>query len=273
MPPLKLHPISLGSIDKGGYVISYDGTVPPGATLRLALPDVHSSMDVTHQSSKDLLNASNLPVFLSLIGKHKTWWGTKGRCRLIVTRGGTVVDQSNEQPFACPVRPYVGPLRPDLGKGDSGPPLRYTGTPPHYPDGRVLHVPAIDGCYYFAYANRFETNNAMRGFNCITYAGAVFGVDARASSKPMSAYGTQLANHCQCVPCNLENKTIPEVREFFAKNPRGTYLMWSAHHIVVLVNGIVHEFRELRHGYNVQPISQWEHRDAQWWVRRAPRQF
>jgi hypothetical protein len=113
----------------------------------------------------------------------------------------------------------------------------------------------------------------MRGFNCITYAGAVFGVDARASSKPMSAYGTQLANHCQCVPCNLENKTIPEVREFFAKNPRGTYLMWSAHHIVVLVNGIVHEFRELRHGYNVQPISQWEHRDTQWWVRRAPRQF
>ena len=141
------------------------------------------------------------------------------------------------------------------------------------PDGRMLHIPAIDGCYYFAYANRFETKNAMRGFNCITYAGAVFGVDAAASGHPMSAYGTQLANHCQCIPCDLENRTVAEVRGFFAKHPAGTYLMWSEHHTVVVVNGTVHEFREKRRGYNVEPIAQWQHHDERWWVRRTPKQF
>jgi hypothetical protein len=273
MSSLTLHPITLGPITKGGYVIAYDGTVPPGATLLLGVPDVQSAMDVTRQNPKDLLTPANLPLFLSLIGKHRTWWGTKGRCRLFVTRGGATLAQSNEQAFDCPVRPYVGPLRPELGRGDAGPALRYTGTPPKYPDGRMFHVPAIDGCHYFAFGNRFETSNAMRGFNCITYAGAVFGVDARASSKPMSAYGTQLANHCGCIPCDVENKDLDEVRAFFARHPRGTFLMWSEHHTILVVNGIVHEFRELRRGYNTEPIAQWAHHDKRWWVRRAPKQF
>ncbi len=273
MSALTLHPITLGPISKGGYVISYEGTIPPGASLLLGVPDVLHSIDVTRQNPKDLLTPANLPVFLARIGNRRTWWGTTGHCRLFLTRGGSVIAQSNEQPFDCPVRPYVGSLRPELGRGDGGPPLQYTGTPPRYPDGRMLHVPAIDGCYYFAFANRFETRNAMRGFNCITYAGAVFGVDAGASTRPMSVYGTQLANHCGCIPCDLENKTLEDVRGFFAKNPRGTYLMWSEHHTVVVVNATVHEFRERRRGYNVEPISRWAHHDVRWWVRRAPKQF
>jgi hypothetical protein len=272
MSPLTLQ-VSPGRIKAGGYVISCEGAVSPGAKLLLGVPDVQSSMDVTGKNPKDLLNSANLPLFLSLIGKQKTWWGTKGRCCLFVMRGGSVIAQSNEQSFDCPVRPYVGPLRPELGRGDAGPPLQYTGTPPKYPDGRMLHIPALDGCYYFAFGGRFETNNAKRGFNCITYVGAVFGVDATEESKPMSSYGTRLANYCGCVPCDVENKTLPDVRAFFAKNRTGTYLMWSEGHIVIVVNGTVHEFREKRRGYNVEPIATWEHRDDRWWVRRPATQF
>jgi len=271
MSTLKMHPISLGRISRGGYVIGYEGAVPAGATVLLGVPDIQRSMDVTNQNPKDLLTAANLPRFLSLIGGHKTWWGAVGRCTLFVMRGTSQIAQSNEQPFKCPVRPYVGPLRPAMGRGDSGPPLRYTGTPPSYPDGRMLHMPAIDGCYYFAFANQFETNNAMRGFNCITYTGAVLGVDA--NTKAMSAYGTQLANQCGCTPCNVENKTLQEVRTFFSTHPMGSYLMWSEHHTALVVNGVVHEFREKRRGYNTESISQWQHSDSRWWVRKTPRQF
>ena len=261
-----LDPVRLGPIRNGGYIIGYDGAVPNRSTLLLGLPDVDHSMDVTGRKQKDLLGPDNLPTFLSLIGKQK-WWGMKGRCTLFVMNGDTVVTRSTEQLFDCPVRPYVGPLRPEMGKGDAGPALKYTGVS----DGRMLFMPALDGCYYFAFNGRFETENDMRGFNCITYAGAVLGVDP--STKAMAAYGTQLANHCGCVPCNLENKSLADVRAFFAKNRVGTYLMWSEHHTVLVVNGMVHEFRQLLGRYNTQPVGEWTHSDSRWWVRKTPKQF
>ena len=269
-PSLKLREISLGRIKHGGYQIGYDGSVPTGARLLLGLPDVHNALDVTGRKSGDVLASDNLPQFLSLIAKQEAWWGAEGRCTLFVIRDGDVIGQSNEQTFACPVRPLVGPLRPELGQGDTGPLLTYTGTPPKYPDGRVLYMPAIDGRYYFAYAGTFETDNRKRGFNCITYVGAVFGVDVNTGA--MGSYGTQLANHCGCTPCDVENKTLADARAFLVKN-RGTYFMWSAGHIVLVVNGTVHEFRQKLGRYNTQPVGQWEHDDRRWWVRKAPKQF
>lgn len=268
---LKLKPIKLGRIKQGGYVIGYEGAVSAGCTLWLGLPDPNNAMEVTGKHHDDLLDGSNLPAFLSLIGKQKTWWGAQGKCRLFVKRGPSVLAQSNEESFSCPVRPYVGRLHPLLGRGDAGPSLRYTGTPPKYPDGRFLSLPPIDGCYYFAHAGSFETDNAKRGFNCITYVGAVFGVDV--NSGAMSADGTRLANHCGCMPVACENKSLLEVRAFFAKNRLGTYFMWSKHHIVIVVNGVVCEFREKFGRFNEQPIEQWQHNDGHWRVRKASKQF
>lgn len=264
---LTLKPIALGKIRNGGYVIAFDGDVPAASSLWLSVGDTDNVMEVSGANHKDLLNFTNLPRFLTLIGR-KRLWGTTAKCRLIAKRGTSVVEQSNEQTFSTPVRPYVGRLAPTLG---SHAPLSYTGTPPHYPDGRVLHVPAIDGCHYFAYGGKFETDNKKRGFNCITYVGAVFGVDS--SSGAMSAFGTQLAVHCGCAPCDCENKPLDDVKRFFKKNVAGTYFMWSEHHIVLVVNAVVHEFREKRGGYNTQPVADWDHRDNRWWVRRSLRQF
>jgi hypothetical protein len=258
-------------ISHGGYSVSCDGTLPSGAQLWLGMPDLSNAMEVTGKPHASLIDPSNLAAFLALIGKQRTLWGTKGRCQLFIKKGPTLLGVSNALEFACPVRPYVGKLQPSLGEGDTGPELKYTGTPPHYPDGRVLHVPAIDGCYYFSHGDQFETDNQKRGFNCITYVGAVFGVDAK--SKAMSSYGTQLANHCGCTAVGCENQPIEAVRAFFVQHPKGTYLMWSAHHIVIVLNATVHEFREKLGGYNTQPIASWGHHDKRWWVRKAIKQF
>lgn len=263
---LKLNPISPGLIRNGGYIISYTGNLSPGTTLWLGLPDLQHAVDVTKRNQKDLLNATNLPQFLSFIGRQKLW-GTQGTCRLFVMRGSTVLEQSNEQRFDCPVRPYVGRLCPELGKGDTGPQLQYTGVV----NGRMLYQPAIDGCYYFAYGGKFETDNRMRGLNCITYAGAVFGVDPACGA--MSCYGTQLANHLGAQPCDLENKTGQEIKAYFVRSPKGTYLMWSSTHTVIVVNGMVHEFSQGRGGYVSTSIQQWGFGSARYWVRKTLQQF
>lgn len=268
---LTLEPIKLARIGLGGYAIRARGSIAAGSRLWLGLPDQANSIEVTGKPLAGLIDPSNLPQLLALIGKQKTLWGRSGKCQVFVTRGNELLAKSNVQDIACPVQPYTGTLSPALGKGDSGPPLRYTGTPPKYPDGRVFHVPPIDGCRYFSYGGLFETDDRKRGFNCITYVGAVFGVDAH--SKAMSAYGTQLADHCKCTHVGCENQTLEQVRNFFIAHPRGTYLMWSAHHITIVVNATVHEFRERLNGYNSQPIAQWSHHDHHWWVRKAVRDF
>jgi hypothetical protein len=271
MTPLTLRPIALGKIRHGGYVVGYDGTVPVGARLHLGLPDLNNAIDVTGHSKDDLLNANNLPLFLACIGRNRTWWGGQGRCRLYVKVGTNAVAESNEQTFSCPVRPLVGRASPELGRGDNGPLLRYTGTPPNYADGRYLFVPAIDNCHYFAYGGRFETDDNKRGFNCITYVGAVFGVDV--NSGAMSSFGTELAQHCGCTATECENKSLADAKAFLASRRVGTYFMWSAHHIVLVVNGVVHEFREKYGRYNAQSVAAWSHGDNHWWVRKSLRQF
>jgi len=83
------HPITRERISKGGYKISYSGHVPHGNTLWLGLPDLSNAMEVTGKSHHQLLDASNLAKFLSLIGKQN-WWGQKGKgyCKLFAKQGG-----------------------------------------------------------------------------------------------------------------------------------------------------------------------------------------
>lgn len=88
----------------------------------------------------------------------------------------------------------------------------------------------------------------------------------------MSLYGTQLADYLGAVPCGLENKTGEKIKAHFAGMPTDTYLMWSAHHVVVIVNSQVHEFSQTRHGYVVTHIQNW-HFGGNWWVRKTRQQF
>ena len=262
---IRLNPIKLNRISHGGYSISYIGKAPYGCRVFLAVPDLKHSIEVTHRPAHSLLDAKVLVQFLALIG-NQNLWGRTISCQILIVKGNQIVMQSSAEPFNAPVRPYVGQLGPRLGAVAAGPPLRYTGSG----RGRMLHFPAIDGCYYFMWNNVFETDESMRGFDCTTYAGAVFGVDA--STGALNGYGTKLANHLGAKPCDLENKTGEEIKAHFAKNGQGTFLMWNASHVVVLANSTVHEFCHSKGGYRATTINEWGFH-GRYWVRKPKTQF
>jgi hypothetical protein len=265
-PSVKLHPIHLKKIKEGGYRISYTGKAPANSRLLLLINEQLPGVDVTAAPPHDLLHAANLPAFLACIGNLKLW-GQEAGCRLFAVQGGQTSAISNGEKLACPVRPYVGRLGPELGRPDSGPKLNYTGVQ----DGRMLAQPAIDGCHYFAYGGHFETSNDLRGLNCITYAGAVFGVDP--ASGALRGNGAKLSDYLRAEPCGLEMKTGVEIKQFFSEKPHGTYLVWNAHHVVVLWAGKVYEFSQSHHGFRVTPIPAWHFASPPFWVRRTPKQF
>jgi hypothetical protein len=267
MSTLQLKDVKLKAIKNGGYIISYSGNVPSGATLTLYLSNPTQGLDVTGRNANDLLGYDNMARFLACIGKEQLW-GRRAQCRLMVSKSGQVVAEAQSPPFDCPVRPYVGVLAPSsVGDGGVGPKLRYTGNG----TGRMLHMPAIDGCYYFAWAGKFETSELMRGYDCTTYVGAIFGVDSATGA--MGGYGTHLANHLGASLCNLENKTGDDIRKYFSENTRGTFLMWSDSHVVVVHNTVVHEFSQSKCGYVATPISSWGFGVKRYWVRKPLRQF
>jgi len=270
MCALKLNEVKLGPIRKGGFIISYTGTIPNGAKLTLCLSNCKNNyqIDMTGRNQKNILGSDNLAAFLACI-RMNNLWGKKAKCSLMVSLNKKVIETVESPEFDCPVRPYVGRLNPtDVGVEVTNPNKpKYTGNG----KGRMLYMPSIDQCYYFSYDGKFETNNLNRGYDCITYAGAAFGVNP--STEAMSAYGTRLADHLGATQCMLENKTGDEIKEYFTNNPRGTFLMWSDSHVVIIHNSFVHEFSQSRDGYVSTSISNWWFGSKRYWVRKPRKQF
>lgn len=285
-PSLTLNGVSRKSLASGGYRIGYSGHVPSGHTLWLGLPDLHNAMNVTGRPAHDLLDGANLPKFLSLIGNQKLW-GQKDlgccRCSLFVLNGNVVVAQSNQLPFAPPVRPLVCRPRlgmPTLGLGSSElDRLTYAGVDDHGNAGRFLHFPAIDNCYYFRNGtdSMFETDNKMRGFVCTTYIGAVWGIPVQKNG-PMTWHGNTIAATAGapffCTDLGMKDKPVNEVKQFMLEHPRGTYLVGTHGHIALVVNGVVHDFTtKPRRGYNHRKITEWFPLSRTWTVGRPYLQF
>lgn len=265
--PLKLNLIRLGRIKHGGYLISYSGKAPPSQyKVFLSLPLDINSLEITGRKQTDVMASDNLPDLLRLIDKLGLW-GKNAQCRLYVKREGRIVTQSNMQSLPCPVQPYSGKLEPQLGEDDTGPALTYTGIQ----TGRMFYQPAIDGKYYFAYGGKFETDDTMRGFNCITFIGAVCGVDP--ASGAMGAYGTQLADHVGATNCGMENKKEAAIKDFFKTNKKGTYIMWSSTHSVLVVDAVIHEFSESKGGYVKTDVQKWNYHGKSYWIRKLPKGF
>jgi len=265
--PLRLNRIRLGRIKYGGYLLSYSGVVPPKLySLHLRILPASDSLDVTTRDKNDVMGADNLPNLLEIIGKNKLW-GTPVRCQLILKQNALTVTESNIESFDAPVQPYAGTLKPGLGCPDGGPTLSYTGIA----TGRMLYQPAIGGKYFFSFGGKFETSNAQRGLNCITYVGAVFGVDP--ASGALGSYGTQLADHINATQCDMENKKEAEIKDFFKVEDTGTYIMWSSSHVVLVVDGTVHEFCESKNGYSKTPVEDWNFHGKSYWIRKCAKSF
>jgi hypothetical protein len=122
--------------------------------------------------------------------------------------------------------------------------------------GTILSHP-IMGRYYFIYAGAFETDAIRRGFDCTTYVGAAGGL---LDGKGQGGTGKTVAEALAAQSCDMEDKHPHRIKEFFAENKAGTYVMWSHGHVVFVKNGFVHEFTDRVSrdcGYQKTEVSHW----------------
>jgi len=281
--PLTLHPVELGPVWHGAYVIRYTGQIPFGATLLLGVPDAANTIDVTHQNHNHLIDQNNLSRFLSLIG-NAGWWGAKGRCRLFLKQGSSITPASNEVIFDCPVKPLV--CKPKLGGPRLGIShsdlfsLSYAGDDLEGSFGRYLHVPAIDSCVYFRSGHgggKLETENDKRGLVCTSYITAVWGLAATPGG-PQTWAGTDIASRAGapffCADVGVKDQPLDQVKAYLSKNMDATFLVGSSGHIVLVVRGYVHDFTVVpRRGYNHRSIEEWKPKAHKWTVGKPMAQF
>lgn len=249
---LKLGAIKLTSIAKGGYEIAFTGKVPDGYAALLAVGGDDNTVDVTkgYDSGKlsDLLDAID--------GANA--WGTEVDCYVTLAKGGKVTGpKSNVAKLPCPVAPHVGGLGLEaLGKSE----YVYCGNG----DGRILSTP-IGGKYYFKYGGKFETDPAMRGFDCISYVGSAYGMQSS-----MNAYGSQLAQAMGATRVDMEAKKKDDIIEFFTKGDgkSGTYIMFTEKHVVAVKNGTVYEFSQSKNGFAKTAAASWGYSSLPHWIRK-----
>lgn len=216
-----------------------------------------------------------LELFLEALAPFELWSTATRKtvtCEVVVRSGGTPETVPVEVP--TPVAPYIGELGAahleDLGGSE---PTRYVGTGAAPFIGRMLHRP-IAGMRFFKYGGLFTTDVNERGFDCISFTGSAFGAQSH-----MDRTGLELADHLGAAP-------VPEVPDnsvsglvhnyFYNMGDRGTYLLWSGGHIVVVHGGSVHEFNvKPRNGYNVTRALDWlsapAKRNTRFSLRRDPR--
>jgi len=261
---IKRKPMQSG-ISKGGYEVRYTGHLPPdGYSLFLHIdvmpPGVKPGetlsddqqdhcLDLTDRMTQnsDLLNFDKLKGLLKVLDEQDLW-GIKALAALIVERDGVVISVSNVQPIDCPVQPFEGELKDNLGDDalgeDDAPTLLYTGNLDGSGGGAIAYIPAIDGKYYFYYSEGFEIKNSRRGFDCTTFAGAVLGISG--NSGAMGGNGTDFAAYLvqkgKACGCDLDDADDEDVHEFFAMHPTGSYFAWSGGHVILIKDAVVHEF-------------------------------
>lgn len=275
--PLVLKPITICNVAHGGYTIGYttcDGGPLPSAgkgfTLHLLFKDDMHSLEV-EDHPHNLLNKHNLGDVLKIL-EQLVCWATPVSCRLQLRYKGAAITTSSPQTFTAPVQPHNGKMLP-LDETNNGPKLTYQGNPSaHDFHGRMFAV--IEGYdkNLFIYGGEPETDNNFRGFDCITYAGTTCG----ASTLHMADSG-DLADSLDAAAVDLTHKAIdpmtgketttivhlddadPEyVKEFFKNTTTGYFLLYSTGHIVIVANGVVHEFKGSDpSGYNQTPVNTW----------------
>ena len=290
--PLVLKPITQCKVIHGGYTIAYttcDGGHLPSAgngfTLHLLFRDDMHSLEVDDHPH-NLLNKDNLGDVLKIL-EQLLCWATPVSCRLQLRYKGAVVSTSNPQTFTAPVQPHNGKMLP-LDEVNNGPKLTYQGDPAANDfHGRMFAEVTGYDKNVFVWAGEFETNNDFRGFDCITYAGTTCG-----ASNMHMAESEDLADSLDAAAVDLNHKAPDPktgkettttvhldkadpayIKEFFKDTTTGYFLLYSTGHIVIVANGVVHEFKGSDpSGYKQTPVNTWlePYKTLKLTVRRLP---
>lgn len=265
--PLQLHAISRDKVSKGGYKISFKPEAPPEPykVLLGASTMPGDYLDVSDADPRDVMTAENLPGLLKVIKKANRWGGTLN-VKLFVALEGKVITESAPLPLPCPVQPHNGKLLP-LDRANNGPELIYQKDENGYCGRMLTQIAGLDELF-FIYGGQLETENAHRGFDCTTYAGTVCGVPTTSMGTGQAVADASGAATCtlekteagpppKTVKIDLEQTDPQNVKDFFAKNTTGYYVMWQAGHVVMVANGTVYEFAESVPGYRESPVLDW----------------
>ncbi len=266
-----LKSVELGRLDNGGYDFKYELDKRPDLKLFLCIEKAEHRLEITEGYSK-----SKLPELLKCIGAANGWSVTatnKVKCWLVTEKGGKHVAESEAKDLVCPVTPYDGKLT-FLGFKTNKPKLTYPGNG----HGRLLmHV--SDQRYVFTRGllrgGQLETDPKKRGFDCTTFPMAVLGAQR---FSVQDKYGNYLADRLGGQKCDMEQKKEEEIKAFFAdakKGKTGLYIIFSAGHVMLVKNGMIHEFTY--GGYASESAQTWKrYRKAEhglWWVRKLPAKY
>ncbi len=279
--------ISAGSeIKNGGYKVSAQmKPMPAGAAILLFADSPANSLDIT--------GGHDLEKLLALFDKTAKW-GQEINVWAEARLNAKTIATSSKTKLKIHVKPLPARLTFQVIAAER---LTYPGNG----HGRTLTKQLYNNQWYFRRGSVLENDNAMRGFDCTTFPMALWSTYPDMSG----AYGTKLVETLGAQKCGLEQLNWKEVRALFTdtagplgpvapppkSNPdpsfwrdpftkptradqfdtRATYLVWSAGHVVIYQDRMIHEFTH--GGYKMTPahLRDWSQApQGLWWIRKLP---
>lgn len=272
-------------IDKGAYSLKVNLT-PASADARIFLFADNPS------NSLDITAGASIESILALLDATMKW-GQFVQVWAEARASNQSIATSNKINLRIHVKPLPANITFDVLARER---LTYPGNG----FGRTLTKQRINNKWYFRHGSILECNPAMRGFDCTTFLMSIFNTYPVMSG----AYGTKLADALGAQKCDLEMLQWTQVRDMFKatevpysappltrsgppsfikRDPfakatiadsfdrSGVYIIWSAGHIVLYQDGMIHEYTF--GGYKTTPA---QFRDwslapqGLWWIRRLP---
>ncbi len=272
-------------IDKGVYKINAQlKPAPAGASIFLCAGNPTNSLDITGGAQRDAL--------LALFDKT-AMWGQSIPVWAEAKLGGKTIATSAKTQLKIHVKPLPARITFSVLAAER---LTYPGN--GY--GRTLTKTLINNQWYFRHGSKLETDNSKRGFDCTTFPMVIFNCYPVMDGK----YGTALADALGAQKCDLEQLHWTQVRDMFSatgsafsampanhssapsfikRDPfakatiansfdrSGVYIVWSAGHVVLYQDGMIHEFTD--GGYKATPaqLRNWSNApQGLWWIRKLP---
>jgi peptidoglycan hydrolase-like protein with peptidoglycan-binding domain len=273
----RLHPITQKKIKLGGFHIATFKDVMPRNTYKMYLclrnhtytvgKDLKAAgtipflVDVTGRPYADLIGPDQLPTLLTQIEQldGAGRWGQRAHCVIYVTRDNVVVSRSaGTTDFECPVKPDPGPIGDssvpsvlDVTEADPAGPWTYTENGAPMKSGSMLHEHPFNQKYFFKYAGKFTIKSKLRGFDCTTYPGSIFGLPSTSMGSFDAICSAMMAR-----PVGIEKVKLTGFLQFMETHTTGTYLVFiGGHHIVIISEGVCYEFNI---GPNGRKPYQWD---------------
>ena len=193
-------------------------------------------------------------------------WAQNIELWMVSKKNGALAARTQSVNYRTHVKPYYGKLTISEISKDS-PAMTYPGNGV----GRTL-TKSINGRYYFKHGSTFETNDAMRGFDCTTFPLSLFTL-----TLPPPGYGKQLCDAAGATKCDMEQVSSEDLEMWLEVDsiPLGLYIFFSAGHVILYSSDInmLYEFnhggfKASKGGTRKMPAPQ-----GLWWIRKLDEKY